>query len=202
MSQKPLHPVQESLLGLLAEHTHDPLTIRELQERVGASSTSVVTHHLSQLEKKGYLKRNPYNPRDYQVLDGDPESKVALVNLYGLASCGPGQSILESDPIDRIPLASRLLSFPIAEAFMVKAKGKSMEPRISEGDLVIARRASVPRNGRVHVCVDDEMVVIKLLHVSEGKVFLASFNADFRPYPAHEDFKVEGEVKSIISGKI
>lgn len=202
MTRKSLHPVQAELLRLLRENSYDPLTVRELQERVGASSTSVVTHHMTQLEKKGYLKRNPYNPRDYQVLAGGPESNVTLVNLYGLASCGPGGSILDGDPVDRIPLASRLISFPAAEAFMVRAKGKSMEPKISEGDLVIARKADEYRDGRVYVCVNDGSALIKLVRLSGGRVFLESFNRDFPLIPAHDDFRVEGEVRSIISGKI
>ena len=79
MSDKPLHPVQTRLLELLRRQSEDQLTIRDLQEAVGASSTSVVVHHLQQLEKKGYIKRNPYNPRDYQVLEGGPEPAVALI---------------------------------------------------------------------------------------------------------------------------
>ena len=116
------------------------MTIRELQEAVNASSTSVVVHHLQQLERKGYIKRNPYNPRDFQIMEDGPEPAVALVNVYGLASCGPGGSILDGNPVDRIPIGARLLSFPASQAFMVRAKGRSMEPTIHEGDLVIARR--------------------------------------------------------------
>jgi repressor LexA len=59
-----IHPLQEQLLKLLAKNKTDQLTIRELQEELAISSTSVVAHHLKQLEKKGLLKRNPSNPRD------------------------------------------------------------------------------------------------------------------------------------------
>lgn len=203
MNHRPLHTVQTQLLRLLAEHSDEPLSIRDLQERVGASSTSVVVHHLQQLERKGHLKRNPYNPKDYQVVEGTPEAAIAYVNLYGLAMCGPAGSILDGDPIDRIPMASRLLSFPVAEAFMVKAKGKSMEPRISEGDLVVARKTQVHKDGKVFVCVNDEECLIKIVRVSGGQVFLESFNRDSFPiFSASADFRVEGEVKNIISGKV
>ena len=204
MSPRPgLHPVQEALLRLLADNADEPLSIRELQDRVGASSTSVVVHHLQQLEKKGHLKRNPYNPRDYQVIGGLPEKDITYINLYGMAACGPGHSILDSDPIDRIPLASRLLSFPAAEAFMVKAKGRSMEPKIHEGDLIIARKTHESRDGKVFVCVNDEQSLIKLVRIVDGKIFLESFNhQQFPLFAASEDFRVEGEVKNILSGKI
>lgn len=196
---KALHPVQQKLLQLLSEHAEDPLTVRELQEALEVTSTSVVAHHMGQLEKKGYLKRNPYNPKDYQVISGAPESRVTYLNLYGLAACGPSGSVLDGDPIDRIPIASQLLSFPAAEGFMVKAKGKSMEPKLYEGDMIIARKTSVPENGKVFVCVNDGEVLVKKLQISGKAVILNSFNPEFEPFLAAGDFRVEGEVRGVIS---
>ena len=66
----------------MIETNDEPLTIRELQDKCGLSSTSMVAHHMLQLEKKGYLKRNPMNPRDYQIIKNGPESPVAYLNLY------------------------------------------------------------------------------------------------------------------------
>lgn len=66
----------------------EPLTIREITEILNLSSTSVTYHHLMQLEKKGYIKRNPSNPSDYQILS-DEERQLTYINLYGLAECGP-----------------------------------------------------------------------------------------------------------------
>lgn len=202
MTRQTLHRSQQQLLDLLAAPSEEPLTVRELQERIGASSTSVVVHHLQQLEKKGYLKRNPYNPRDYQVVESGPEDDVAVLNLYGLARCGPGGSILDGTPIDRVPIASRLLNVPAAEAFMMRAKGNSMAPRINEGDLVIARRTSEVRDGQVYVCVNDEECLIKTVRIVGNRILLESINRDEYPiFEAAPDFRVEGEVRQILSGK-
>lgn len=203
MPRSDLHPAQAKLLDLLLANSEEPLTIRELQHRLGASSTSVVAHHIGQLEKKGYLKRNPYNPRDYQVVEHGPEAEIAHINLYGAARCGPSGSILDGNPLDRVPIASRLLNFPASEAFLMKAKGTSMLPRIQEGDLVIARRTSVPEDGKVYVCVNNEECLIKIVRLIEGKVFLESFNRDAFPImAASNDFRVEGEVRHVMSGRI
>jgi repressor LexA len=202
MTRKSLHPVQARLLELLRKQPEEQMTIRELQESVNASSTSVVVHHLQQLERKGFIKRNPYNPRDYQIMEDGPEPAVALVNVYGLASCGPGGSILDGNPVDRIPIGARLLSFPASQAFMVRAKGRSMEPTIHEGDLVIARRVTEYRDGKVYVCVNNEESMIKRLRISGQNVILESVNREFPPVIAGEDFRVEGEVRSIISGNV
>ena len=202
MVRKSLHRVQCQLLELLRTQSDEPLTVRAMQDAVGVSSTSVVAHHLQQLERKGYIKRNPYNPRDFQLMEDGPEPAVALLNVYGLASCGPGGSILDGNPIDRIPIGARLLNFPASEAFMVRAKGHSMEPKIQEGDLVIARRGSDAPDGKICVCVSNEESLIKRIRINGESVILESINRDFKPILAGEDFRVEGEVRNILSARV
>lgn len=197
---KKLHPKQLLLLELLKKNITDPLTMKELQEELNLSSTSLVHHHISQLEKKGYLKRNPSNPRDYQVLTDKPEKQITYINLYGNAQCGTKGSILDGEPIDRIPISSQLIRFPTSEAFMVKAKGDSMEPRINEGDIVIAQKIDCPEDGHLVVCINNEEVLIKKFQ-REGNInLLISLNNKYKPIIANEEnFRVEGVVKAVYS---
>ena len=194
-----LHEKQKALLNLLKATFDNPLTVRELQEELDISSPSLVYHHIVQLEKKGYLKRNPGNPKDYQILS-EPERMIIYLNLYGMAECGPNGHILDGDPIDRIPLASRIINFPSTEAFIVKAKGNSMEPRISEGDLVIAKKSPSAESGDTVVCVYKGMALIKKLFLQDGKIILHSENYEIYPpiIADQEDVNVEGVVKNII----
>ncbi|MFN0048955.1 MAG: LexA family protein, partial [Cytophagales bacterium] len=186
-----LHKTQEILLELLKSNIDNPMTIRDLQDELGLSSPSVVHHHLQQLELKGLLKRNPNNARDYQILDGSLK-EIVYLNLYGLAQCGPAGSILDGSPADRIPIASRILKFPSEEGFIVKAKGDSMEPTIKAGDLVIAQKNKVAKSGDVIVCVNNEVAIIKQIHIQEDRVILQSFNSKHPPILAAPDFRVEG----------
>jgi len=199
MTSKTLHPSQKRLLDLLIKNIDDPLTIRELQDALGFSSTSVVVHHLKQLDKKGYMKKNPHDSRDYIIVKGGPEKNVIYLNLYGMAQCGHKGSILDGNPIDRIPIPTKLLTFPCTDAFLVKAKGDSMLPKIHEGDLVIAKRSKSIENGTVVVCVNDEEALIKKIHKENGSMILISLNPSYPPMLASKDFRVEGEVKGIIS---
>ncbi len=199
---KQLHPIQQKLLKLLADNIDEPLTIREIQDKLKVSSTSVVAHHLDQLEKKGYLKRNPYNPRDFQILKNAPEKQIAFLNLYGLAYCGPSGTILDDNPIDRIPISTRLLSFPASEGYLVKAKGDSMAPKIVDGDLVVAKRATDIENGRIAVCINDGEALIKQIQKESKENILISLNPNVSPFLAADDFRVIGEVKGIISNKV
>ena len=202
MTEKQLHQIQEQLLELLRKSSDKLLTIREMQNILGISSTSGVVRHLGQLEKKGYLKRNPYNARDYKIVDESPEKEIAWLNLYGLAQCGENGVLLDNHPIDRIPIATRLLSFPSFEAFLVKAKGNSMAPRIKEGDLVIGKRTDNYENGMVAICVNNGEALIKKIQKDDNSIILISLNAEHPPFLATGDFRIIGEVKGVISREI
>lgn len=203
MTTQRLHPVQEKLIDILSKNSDEPLTIREMQDLVGASSTSVVVHHMAQLEKKGYLKKNPYNPKDYQILK-QPDKEIAYLNLYGLATCGPEGSLLDGDPVDRVPISTKFLSFSSDLAFMVKAKGDSMLPKINSGDFVIIERTNKAENGGMVLCVNDEKVLIKKIKQQNknDKAILVSLNSDYEPFLAADDFRVEGVVRGVISNKV
>jgi len=202
MNKEKLHSIQQGILDLLKTNFDDPLTFREMQDSLGVSSTSVIAHHIQQLEKKGFLKRNPSNPKDYQILSDTPERSISYINLYGLAQCGPNGSILDGDPVDRIPISSRLIPFPVSEAFMVEAKGDSMSPSINEGDLVIARKSNSANPNDIVVCTNDGDVLIKRLQFDGDRKLLVSINQKYSPFLAKQNFRIEGVVKGLISKEI
>lgn len=193
-----LHPKQQQLLILLRDNIDNPLTIRELGSCLHEDTPSVVYHHLQQLEKKGYVKRNPDNPRDYTVL-GSPEKAVVYINKYGMAQCGPNGSILEDNPVARIPIASSLLRYPASEVFIVEARGDSMEPKIYEGDIIIARKQNYAEHDDIVVCVYKGDALIKKYSTLHGAVSLVSLNtAKHHPFQVTEDLRIEGVVKNIL----
>lgn len=199
---KELHPAQKKILELLKSNIDDPLTLRELQEHLNLSSHSVVYHHIQQLEKKGYLRRNPSNTKDYQILADSPEKTITYLNLYGLARCGPNGTLLEGDPIDRVPIPSRILGMPSQDAFLVKAKGDSMEPKISNGDFVIARKNLAPQSGDIVVCSHNSTAKIKKIIFTDDpdNIFLVSLNSVYPPeIVTKDDLIVEGIVRAVYS---
>jgi len=198
MREKQLHQTQERLLEILKK-SDKLLTIREIQLMLDLSSTSGVVRHLAQLEKRGFLKRNPYNSRDYQVLDQEPEKEIAWLNLYGLAQCGQTGTFLDGSPADRIPIATRLLSFPSSEAFLVKAKGDSMCPKINEGDFVIGRRIENLGVFPLIICMNNGEALIKKVQKDGDSIILSSLNPTYSPFLASSDFRIVGEVRGVIS---
>src|SRR6476659_6679577 len=68
---KGLTPRQKKILETIQRSVNDngyPPSMREIGDTVGLASLSSVTHQLSQLEKLGYLRRDPKRPRAMEVL--------------------------------------------------------------------------------------------------------------------------------------
>jgi repressor LexA len=196
---KKLHQTQIKLLELLRSTIDDPLTIRDLGKAVGLDSPGVVYHHLTQLERKGYLKRNPNNSKDYVLLD-TPERPIVYINKYGMAQCGPEGLILDGNVIDRIPMPSSLLKFPASEAFIVEARGNSMEPKIYAGDIVIAKRQLNAEHSDIAVCVYEEKAIIKKILKFENHIVLYSLNQEHEPITVTDPYslRIEGIVKQVL----
>jgi repressor LexA len=194
-----LHPKQIKLLEVLRNNIDNPLTIKALSEEADITSPGVLYHHIRQLEKKGYLKRNPENSKDYNILD-TPEKQIVYINKYGTAQCGPDGSLLSGNVVDRIPISSGLIRFPSSLAFIVEAKGDSMEPKISSRDIVIAKIQNYAESGDLVVCVYDSKVLIKQFLKIDHRIVLNSFNSNTNLIEVHEEheFRVEGIVKNII----
>ena len=199
---KALHPKQKKLLEILKTHIADPLTLEELAERIGAGAKSVVFHHLKQLEKKGLLKRNPANPRDYTVLQ-DAEDSVIYLKMYGMAKCGPEGTILDGTPTRIVPVDPSMIYFPACKGFMVEAKGDSMEQLISPKDWLIVEQNHQPKNKDVVVCVNNGEVLVKRFTRDGENVILQSENPRYTPIVADKtSFHVEGIVRSIIKRSV
>ena len=195
---KALHPKQTELLEILRTNISDPLTMEELAERLNVSGKSVVFHHIKQLEKKGYLKRNPANPRDYIILK-DPERNVIYLKMYGMAKCGPEGTILDGTPTRIVPVDPSMIYFPACKGFMVEAKGDSMESLIAPHDWPIVEQSHQPQNKDVVVCVNNGEVMVKRFTQDGENVILQSENPSYNPIVADRDsFRVEGIVRSII----
>ena len=162
------------------------------------SSVSIVQHHIKQLEKKGFLRRNPSNPRGYTIIN----AKIAYLNLYGQGQCGPNVSVLDGDTFFRIPISVNLLNSNPAETFTIRAFGDSMKPRIYPGDIVIVKSSGIANDGDVVVCVNNQMTLIKQLRLTNKGLMLVSFNNNYEPFEPAEDFRIEGKVVGVLTYQI
>ena len=52
-----LHPIQQKIYDLIKKGYQDNLSLREIAAIIGEKNHQNVAHHIKQLEKKGYIRR-------------------------------------------------------------------------------------------------------------------------------------------------
>jgi repressor LexA len=132
-----------------------PPSVREIGEAVGLSSSSTVHAHLAALQDKGYLRRDPTEPRAIEVcfepgsgavVDRRPVRHVPLV---GDVAAGTG--VLAAENIEEtLPLPEDFTGD--GQLFMLRVRGDSMiEAGILDRDYVVVRQQPTAENGDVVV---------------------------------------------------
>lgn len=204
-----LNPIQDKLWHFLAKRHGDTenLSLRDLGDEIGIGRRAqMVAHHLEQLEKKGLIKADHFRKGKYTVYQ-EPTPDAVYIPLYECSvQCGPDGLSGDDNVIDRVALSPQ--TFRITDPkdyFLIRARGRSMEPRIHEGDLVLAKRQSAVTEGGLMVIVHNEMPKIKQVafHTVRNKKtpVLVSLNHEFEKQSISEDdddLRIVGEVKGVI----
>ena len=122
----------------------------------------------------------------------EEEPAARILPLYTLAaSAGTGQ-FLDGDDFEPVDASSA----PPEADFAVRIAGDSMEPEISDGQIVWVRRRETLESGRVGIFVLGGMAYCKRLHVDARGACLISANPAYAPIPLtpEADYRVCGEV--------
>ncbi|MGE6259232.1 transcriptional repressor LexA [Heyndrickxia sporothermodurans] len=158
---------QQDILDFIKQEVKSkgyPPSVREIGEAVGLASSSTVHGHLSRLESKGLIRRDPTKPRAIEILDLDstsiPQQNVINVPLLGKVTAGLPITAIENIE-EYFPLPEQFA--PTDEnIFMLEIVGESMiEAGILDGDYVIVRQQQTASNGDIVVAMteDDEATV-------------------------------------------
>ncbi|WP_122645002.1 transcriptional repressor LexA [Enterococcus mediterraneensis] len=135
-----------------------PPTVREIGEAVNLSSTSTVHGHLSRLEKKGLIQRDPTKPRAIELTAlGLEKIGVQSETIPVLGVVTAGEPILAvEEASDFFPLPPNLAN-DSGSLFMLTIRGESMiNSGILDGDQVIVRKQSSANNGDIVIAMTDE----------------------------------------------
>lgn len=159
-----------------------PPAVREICEAVRLKSTSSVHSHLEQLEKNGYIRRDPTKPRTIEIIDDTFNlTRREVVNVPLLGTVAAGAPILAQENIENyFPIPVEML--PNKEIFMLKVKGDSMiDAGIYNGDRVIVAKADTARNGEIVVALVDDSATVKTFYKEKGRFRLQPQNASMDP---------------------
>ena len=156
-----------------------PPSVREICAAVGLRSTSSVHMHLTQLEKKGLIRRDATKPRALELLDS-PLSKARTVPLVGKVTAG--QPILAIENIEDQLIIPNDLAAMDTELFALRVQGESMiEAGILDGDIVIVHSQERAENGDIVVALIGDEATLKRIYYENGHVRLQPENHTMVP---------------------
>jgi repressor LexA len=177
-----------------------PPTVREIGEAVGLNSSSSVHAQLSNLERRGLLRRDPSKPRAMELQGpGAPRAGGISVPLLGRISAGA--PVLADENIEEY------LTVPTGYAgddghFALRVTGDSMVGAgILDGDIAVVRRADAADEGDIVVALltgraEDEATV-KRFHREDGRIMLVPENPRLQPFELGEG-RVLGKVVAVL----
>ncbi|GAA0176852.1 transcriptional repressor LexA [Clostridium sediminicola] len=158
-----------------------PPTVREIGAHVGLKSTSTVHGHLSRLEKKGLIKRDPSKPRAI-VLVGASRSKTEMIDIPIVGKVTAGEPILAVENIEdtfSLPISYIKNSNPL---FGLNIRGESMiNAGINNGDMAIIEKVNSAQNGDIVVAMIDNEATIKRFFKEEDHIRLQPENDNMEP---------------------
>ena len=200
--------IWQFLTEYVGSHGYPP-TVREIGEQVGLASPSTVHAHLANLERAGYLRRDPTKPRALELLrdrpaaDGGEAAEVHKLPLLG--SIAAGAPLLAEENVDDYLAVPEPLSRG-GEEFLLRIRGDSMiDAGILDGDIVVVRRTQDARNGEIVAALvgDDESAneaTVKRFFREGARIRLQPENAALEPiYAPHVQIlgKVVGVFRSL-----
>ncbi|TWI59348.1 transcriptional repressor LexA [Halalkalibacter nanhaiisediminis] len=178
-----------------------PPSVREIGEAVGLASSSTVHGHLSRLEKKGFIRRDPTKPRAIEVLDlesettPNPDKKTTYVPIIGKVTAGVPITAIENVE-DYLPLPEHLVSNE--QTYVLVIQGESMiEAGIFDGDMVIVRQQQTANNGDIIVAMtEDNEATVKRFFREKDYIRLQPENSTMDPILL-KDVTVLGKVVGV-----
>lgn len=174
-----------------------PPSVREICDAVGLKSTSTVHGHLTRLQKKGLLNRDPMKPRAMEVL-GDPafSRKKDAVSLPVMGRVTAGMPILAQENLDEtLMIPSDFLGE--GEHFILSVRGESMiNAGILDGDYVVVRKQAHANNGEIVVAMIEDEATVKRFFKENGHFRLQPENDSMDPIVVPEA-EVLGKVISL-----
>ena len=209
MPSKKLSDRQKNILKYIEAYVDErgyPPSIREIGDRVGISSTSVVDYNLRVLERDGYLRRDREVSRGLELTSTSrgqrhTQPRVVRIPVVGRIAAGV--------PIEAIEDPSDVVELPVGSVpdncYALRVRGSSMiEDHIDDGDLVVVRQQPSVDNGDIAVAIVSDSsenggATLKRFYLEGDMVRLQPRNPAMQPMMVPADqVEVRGKVVKLL----
>ena len=202
MKSQKLDDLQKRLIAFFKQNTdQEGLTLREIANQVWANHPQTVLNKLNQLVFKGYFIKDSHGYRLIREEFWSRTDDVVQLPIYWFAQCGnKWKRVIEEYSQETVPVTAAFVWTDLTNAFFVRAKWNSMEPKIQDWDLVLIHQQPNYDESDYVLVLHNQLPKLKRIIKKDGKYMLESINRFFdnveiSPY---DDTKVIGVVKKII----
>ena len=179
------------------EHQGYSPSFEEIATYFGYSSLATVHEHLSNLERKGYLRKNYNRSRSLELVPAEGTLAVDLPLLGSVAAGLPIEAIEERESIS-VP-HDMLRS---GNNYVLRVRGDSMvDEQIRDGDYIVVNSRQTADNGEMVVALvnGDSATVKKYYREREGRIRLQPANSTMQPmYFDESEITIQGIVVAVI----
>jgi repressor LexA len=190
--------ILDYLADYIGDHGYAP-SFEEIASTMGFRSLATVHEHLSNLERKGVIRRGFNESRAIEVLTRARAPGVAELPLLGAVAAGePIEAVEDRDTI-AVPESMLPATGP---TYVLRVRGDSMiDEQIRDGDYVVVHGRPSARNGETVIALlqNSHATVKKLYRERDGRVRLQPANAALDPiYVDANDITIQGVVVGVI----
>ncbi|MGQ0539071.1 MAG: transcriptional repressor LexA [Gemmatimonadaceae bacterium] len=174
-------------------------SFEEIASRFKYNSLATVHEHLSNLERKGYIRRSYNESRAIEFLPSDVFPRAVQLPLLGAVAAGvPIEAITTEESIS-VP---QELVRRGDDHYVLRVRGSSMiDEHIRDGDFVIVRNHRGADNGEMVIAlIDGNSATLKRYYRErDGRIRLQPANPEMAPIYVHEnDITIQGVVVGVI----
>jgi len=194
---KPLTGRQKNALDFInsfhQENGYAP-SLRELAGFLETENLSTAQYFIEELERKGYIKRNPHKNRGIA-----PITQKQVIPLLGLIAAGePIEPIENAEPI-QVPNNIKLRANQ--SYYALKVKGDSMiDMGILNNDIVLIKHQMTADVGDTVVGITEKGATLKVLGSKDGRIILQPRNKDYEII-IPKQLEIRGTFIGLIRGK-
>ena len=176
MIVKTLTDKQKGVLDFINSFMHEKgyaPSLRELATFLDTKNLSTAQYYIEELEKKGYVKRDPHKNRGMA-----PITQKQTIPLLGFIAAGePIEPIENAEPI-QIPNNIKLS--PNQSYYALKVKGDSMiDMGILDNDVVLIKHQMTADIGDTVVGITEKGATLKVLGQKNGRTILQPRNPKY-----------------------
>ncbi|HUK78122.1 MAG TPA: transcriptional repressor LexA [Thermoleophilia bacterium] len=187
---------QEQVLRFIREFTHAngyPPTVREIGSQLELSSPSTVHVHLGNLERLGFIRRDPSKPRALELVDSPrPPRPLPLVGQVAA-----GMPIVAEQNIEEYVEVPAMLRRS-DDDFLLRVEGDSMiDAGIHNDDLIVVHRQATADNGDIVVALVGDEATTKRFFREAGRIRLQPANDLYEPIVL-DDVELVGRVVGVL----